>query len=303
VTFDWPWALVSLLAVPLLVVRYRRLLALRLARRAELAAMGLVAPGAMSRGWRRHVPVALLLAAVTLLLVALARPNATVPRPRREGTVILAFDVSASMAATDLEPTRMAAAKSAAKAFVERQPATVRVGVVAFSGSGVVTQQATIDRAPVIQAIDRLAPDGATALARGLQTSLTAITGKTVQLAEPNESLEAAGQDLGYHGSAAVILLSDGENTDEADPIDVAELASSATSLDEPMLRAIADTTDARYFAAADEQELAEVYGSIDLDWKVESEHVEITAVLSAAAGLLVLIAAALSLLWFGRAV
>ncbi|HZG94818.1 MAG TPA: VWA domain-containing protein [Mycobacteriales bacterium] len=327
-TFDWPWALTSLLAVPLLVLFYQRLLTRRAARRSQLAAMGLIAPAALSRGWRRHVPVALLLAAVTLLLVALARPNATVPRARREGTVILAFDVSASMAAKDLEPTRMAAAKAAAKAFVDRQPGAVRIGVVAFSGSGVVTQEATTERAPVRQAIDRLAPDGATALARGLQTALSAITGKPVQLADPSESIEAEGQDLDYHGSAAVVLLSDGENTDEADPISVAELASSAgvrvypiglgspqgtvleidgfqvaTSLDEPMLRAIADTTDARYFAAADEDELADVYRSIDLDWKVESEHVEITAVLGAAAGLLVLLAAVLSLLWFGRAV
>jgi Ca-activated chloride channel family protein len=327
-TFAWPWLLLSLLAVPVLVVLYRRLLAQRATRRTQLAAMGLVAPGVMSKGWRRHVPVALLLAAVTLLLVALTRPNATVPRPRREGTVVLAFDVSASMAANDLEPTRMAAAKSAAKAFVERQPASVRVGVVAFSGSGLITQQATTDRAPVLQAIERLNPSGGTALARGLQTSLTAITGKTVQLDDTTDSVEPEGQDLGYHGSAAVILLSDGENTAETDPIDVAELASSAgvkvypiglgspkgtvleiegfqvaTALDEPMLREIAETTDGRYFAAADEAELADVYGAIDLDWKVESEHVEITAVLAAAAGLLLLIAVALSLLWFGRAV
>jgi Ca-activated chloride channel family protein len=327
-SFVWPWMLLSLGAVPLLVQQYRRLLRLRTARRTELAALGLVAPGAVSLGRRRHVTPALFLAAAALLLVALARPEATLSTPRREGTVILAFDVSASMAATDLAPTRIDAAKSAARAFVQRQPATVRVGVVAFSGSGLVTQQATDDRARVLDAIDRLRPDGGTALARGLQTSLSAIAGKTVQLDAPGDSVEPEGQNLGYHGSAAVILLSDGENTAEPDPIAVAELASSAgvrvypiglgspegtvleidgfqvaTALDEPMLRQIASTTDAEYFAAADEKALASVYQSIELAWTFEAEHVEVTALLAAAAAVLLLLGAGLSLAWFGRVV
>jgi len=327
-SFVWPWMLLSLGAVPLLVQQYQRLLRLRAARRTELAALGLVAPGVVSLGRRRHVTPALFLAAAALLLVALARPEATLSTPRREGTVILAFDVSASMAATDLAPTRIDAAKSAARAFVQRQPATVRVGVVAFSGSGLVTQQATDDRARVLDAIDRLRPDGGTALARGLQTSLSAIAGKTVQLDAPGDSVEPEGQNLGYHGSAAVILLSDGENTAEPDPIAVAELASSAgvrvypiglgspegtvleidgfqvaTALDEPMLRQIASTTDAEYFAAADEKALASVYQSIELAWTFEAEHVEVTALLAAAAAVLLLLGAGLSLAWFGRVV
>ena len=327
-TFGWPWMLLSLGAVPLLVLGYRRLLRRRAARRSELAALGLVAPGAVSSGPRRHVAPALFLAAVALLFIALARPEATLAQARREGSVILAFDVSASMAATDLVPSRIDAAKSAARTFVARQPATVRIGVVAFSGNGVVTQQPTTDRARVLAAIDRLTPHGETALARGLQTSLSAIAGKTVQLDAPSGSLEAEGQDLGYHGSAAVILLSDGENTTEPDPIAVAELASAsgvrvypigvgspegtvleidgfrvATALNESLLREIASTTDGRYFAAADEKALASVYESIDLAWTVEAEHVEVTALLAAAAAVLLLLGAVLSLAWFGRAV
>jgi Ca-activated chloride channel family protein len=104
----------------------------------------------------------------------------------------------------------------------------VRVGVVAFSGSGLVTQQPTTDRVRVLDAIDRLTPQGGTALARGLQTSLSAIAGKTVQLDASGGSVEPQGQDLGFHGSAAVILLSDGENTTKPDPMGVAELASTA---------------------------------------------------------------------------
>ncbi len=326
--FAWPWMLLSLGAVPLLWLGYRRLLRRRAARRIELAALGLVAPGPVSSGRRRHVAPVLFLLAMALLLVALARPEATLPQARREGTVVLAFDVSASMAATDLAPSRIEAAKSAAGAFVERQPTTVRIGVVAFSGSGLVTQQPTTDRTRVLQAIDRLTPQGGTALARGLQTSLSAIAGKTVQLDAPGGSVESKGQDLGYHGSAAVILLSDGENTAEPDPIGVAQLASTAgvrvypiglgtaegtvleidgfqiaTALDESLLREIASTTDARYFAAADEKALASVYRSIDLAWTVKAEHVEVTAVLAAAAALLLLLGAGLSLAWFERAV
>jgi Ca-activated chloride channel homolog len=330
-TFEWPWMLLSLGAIPLLVLGYRRVLRRRAARRSELAALGLVTlvpTGAASSGRRRHVPAALLLTAMTLLFIALARPEATLSQGHREGTVILAFDVSGSMAATDLAPSRIAAAKSAARAFVQRQPARVRVGVVAFSASGLITQQPTADRSRVLAAIDRLTPQGGTALARGLQTSLSAIAGKTVQLDTSDGSVEPQGQDLGFHGSAAVILLSDGENTSGPDPIDAAELASTAgvriypiglgnpegtvlaingfqvaTALDEPLLRQIASTTDGRYFAASDGKSLRRVYGSINLARTVKSEQVEITALLAGGAALLLLLGSGLSLAWFGRAV
>jgi Ca-activated chloride channel homolog len=327
-TFAWPWMLLSFGALPLLVVAYRRLLLRRAARREALAALGLLAPAAMSSGRRRHVAPVLFLTAMGLLFLALARPEASLAQGHREGTVVLAFDVSGSMAATDLAPSRMAAAKSAARAFVARQPESVRVGVVAFSGSGLITQQPTTDRTRVLDAIARLTPQGGTALARGLQTSLSAIVGRTVQLDTSTGSVEPQGQDLGFHGSAAVILLSDGENTTDPDPIGVAEIASTAgvriypiglgrpegtvldidgfqvaTALDERLLRQIATTTDARYFTAADEDELSRVYRSIDLAWTVRSEQVEITALLGAAAALLLLLGAGLSLVWFGRAV
>jgi Ca-activated chloride channel family protein len=327
-TFDWPWMLLGLLALPLVVVWYRGLLRKRAARRAQLAALGLVAPGAMASGRRRHLAPALLLVALVLLVTALARPEATVPQPRRDGTVILAFDVSASMAAKDMTPTRIDAAKAAARAFVQRQPSSVRVGVVAFSGSGLVTQEPTADKAGVLAAIDRLTPQGGTALASGLQTSLSAIVGRPVLVDEPSDPLEPRGPDLGYHGSAAVILLSDGENTAGPDPLDVADIASGAgvrvypiglgkpegtvldidgfqvaTALDEPLLREIASRTDGKYYAAADEQALAAVYDSIDLTWTVATEHIELTALFAGAAALLVLVGVGLSFLWFGRAV
>ena len=330
-TFAWPWGLFALAAVPVVVLWYRRLVRARAARRAELAALGFAGPPPGSP-WKRTLPAALLLSAVVLLLAALARPEIGVPLPRREGTVLLAFDVSSSMTATDLTPTRMEAAKAAARTVVERQPPTVLVGVIAFGGSGLVTQQPTADRVSVLAAIDRLQPSGGTALGSGLQTALSTITGRAVIVdvsgSGGSSAVEPQGPDLGYHGSAAVVLFSDGENTAEPDPLEVAELASSAgvrvypvgigsprgtvievdgfqlaTALDEPTLRAIAERTDGRYVAAADTPALAGVADAIDLEWKVQTEHVEVTALLAAVAGLLVLAAAGFSLAWNGRVI
>lgn len=326
-TFAWPWMLLGVVAIPLVVLWYRRLLRDRAARRAALASLGLVAV-ASAPGWRRHLPPALLLVALLLLVTALARPEATVPQPRREGTVILAFDTSASMEAKDITPTRIDAAKAAARVFVQRQPSTVRVGVVAFSSSGLVTQEPTADQATVLAAIDRLTPSGGTALASGLQTALSTIVGRPVLVDAPSDPLEPKGPDLGYHGSAAVILLTDGENTGGPDPLDVADIASGAgvhvypiglgspqgtvleidgfqvaTALDEPLLQEIASRTDGKYFAAADQQALASVYDSIDLAWTVANEHIELTAIFAGVAALLVLAGVGLSFVWFGRAV
>jgi Ca-activated chloride channel family protein len=332
-TFAWPWLLSSLLLLPLLVLAYRQLLRRRAARRAELAGLGLVAlPSggtAATRRWR-HVAPAFFLAAFALLLVGLARPQASISQPRREGTVVLAFDISNSMLAKDVQPSRIAAAKAAAKAFVAKQPSQIRLAVVAFGSSGVISQRPTTDRAAVLAAIDRLAPQGGTALGRGLQTSLTAIAGKTVRLdsSEDNSSVEPQGDNIGYFGSSAVILLSDGENTTPPDPQDAADLASTAgvkvfpiglgspkgtvlkldgfqieTKLDEPTLQAIAKTTDGEYFRASDAAELAKVYDAIPLSWVVRGRPIELTGLLAAVAGLLLLAGAGLSLARTGRVI
>jgi Ca-activated chloride channel homolog len=144
----------------------------------------------------------------------------------------------------------------------------------------------------------------------------------------PANPLEPRGQNLGYHGSAAVILLSDGENTVGPDPLDVADIASGAgvkvypiglgkpegtvltldgfqiaTRLDEPLLQEIAARTDGKYFSAADEQALASVYDSIALAWTVADEHIELTGLFAAAGALLLLAGVGLAFVWFGRAV
>lgn len=326
-SFGWPWMLLGLLAAPAVVLWYGGLVRARAARRAELADLGLVAPAAVARGWRRHVAPVLLLVAFVLLVTALARPTAAVPQPLREGTVIIAVDVSASMGATDIAPTRMEAAKAAARGFVENQPETVRIGVVAFGGTGLITQEPTPDRGLVLAAIDRLGPQGGTGLASGLMTALGAVVGRPIAVDQPTGGAEPTLPDLGYHGSSAVLLLSDGENTDELDPLFVADQASGAgikvypvgigsptgtvleidgfqvaTRLDEPTLRAIADRTDGHYFTAPDERSLAAISDSV-VAWTVRTEQLELTAVLGGLAALLLVVGVGLSVVWFGRAV
>ncbi len=330
-SFAWPWMLLPALAgVVLLVLGYRRLAARQARRRAELAALGLVvgSPAQRPRRWSRRLAPTLLLTALALLLFSLARPQATIAEPRREGTVILAFDVSGSMAATDLRPSRMEAAKAAARRFVENQPSTVRIGVVAFGDSGVVTQRPTASRGLVVAAVNRLAPQGGTSVGRGILTSLSAIAGRPVLAGESPTPGQLDDADIGYYGSAAVVLLTDGEDTSGRDPLPLAELASVAgvrvhtvgigspqgtvlqvdgfqvaTALDEELLRAVADTTDGTYFPARDEQALREVYSSIHPGWTIQQAHVEVTAVFAAAAALLLLLAALLSVARSGRVV
>ena len=326
-SLSWPWMLLTLVAVPILVVAYRAQLHRRAQRRDELARQALIAVAPTARDRLRHVPAVLLLAALTLLLVSLARPTATVAEPRREGTVVLAFDVSTSMAAKDVTPTRLDAAKAAARSFVARQPASIRLGVVAFGDSAVVSQQPTDNRAQVLAAIDRLTPQGGTALGRGIASALGAIAGKPLHLDDGAQD-GPGGADIGYYGSAAVVLLSDGENTTSPDPLELADLASTAgvriypigvgspqgtvlevdgfqisTALDEDTLRQIAKTTDGTYYSASDTASLAKVYDSIDLAWTTRSERHEVTSWFAGAAALLLLVGAGLSVVRTGRVV
>ncbi len=345
--FTWPWMLLGLVAVPLLVMAYHAQQRRRNTRRGELADMGLVpvggipgaggAPGAVgvsgagaARGPRRdrlrHLAPVLMLAALTVLLVSLARPTATVAEPRREGTVMLAFDISTSMAAKDIAPTRLDAAKAAARTFVQRQPTSIRIGVVAFGDSALVSQQPTEDRAEVLAAIDRLTPQGATAVGRGIVSSLSAIAGKPIEVgAEPGAG---DAMQIGYYASAAIVLLSDGENTTDPDPLEMADLASTAgvkiytigvgspqgtvlevdgfqisTALDEDSLRKISETTDGTYYAAADAASLSKVYSSIDLAWTARTQEREVTSWFATAAAILLLLGAGVSVLRTGRVV
>lgn len=325
-TLAWPWALLGLLALPLVFVAYRRLLRQQAVRRAELAQQGLVVPRRHDR-WRHLAPV-LLVAALAVMLLALSRPMAAVAEPRREGTVILAFDVSTSMAAKDVQPTRLDSAKAAAKAFVDKQPASVKIGVVAFGGNGIIAQQPTADKDQVLSSIGRLEPQGDTSLGQGILTSLSAIAGKPIVSNGDTEQGSGDETPIGYYGGTAIVLLTDGENTSGPDPLNLADLASAAgvkiypiglgsaegtvleingfsiaTHLDEDTLKQIAQVSGGTYYNATDSGTLAKVYDSIQLNWVSRTIPHEVTSLVAGVATLLLLAGAVVSVLRRGRVI
>jgi Ca-activated chloride channel family protein len=251
--------------------------------------------------------------------------------PRIEGTVILAFDVSSSMLADDLEPSRIEAAKEAARAFVANQPSTIRVGVVAFSNGGLIVQPPTDVQADVLATIDRLSPQGGTSLGQGIFTALNAIAGEAIVLDEDalepeNLADSVAALQIDEFSSAVIVLLSDGENTEFPEPLEIAQIAAEAgvrvytvgigspegalievdgfsivTQLNEPALQEIASLTNGTYYFAANEEELRDIYENIDLQFTIRGEQMEITAILAGISLMFMLVSGALSMLWFGR--
>jgi len=321
-TFGLPVMLVVAAVVcPALVVAYRWL---QRQRKRALAAAGLSTTTRGRAGLRRHVPPLLFLTALTLLLLGAARPQATVPVPRVSGTVILTFDVSNSMKADDVAPSRLAAAQTAATDFVEAQPDTVDIGVVAFGQGALTMHKPTEDRSGAVAAIKRLNASGGTSLGQAILESLTTIVGKPVTLPDPESDLPPP--NLGYWGSATIVLLSDGENTGGPDALAAAELAAAAgvhietigvgtadgavievdgyqvaTALNEELLTEVAQTTGGSYHRAEDAESLGGIYQSLDLRITTQPELLELTAVTVWVALLLLTIGGVLMIIWHGR--
>lgn len=325
-SFAWPLMLLSLAIVPSLVVGYVLLMRERAARANRLGTMAPATGGPSRRpGWRRHLPPAIFLAAVALLLMAMARPQVS-GFPHREGTVILAFDVSGSMKADDLKPSRVDAAKQAAEDFVKHQPSTIKIGLVAFGNGGLVVMQPTGVQKDVTSAIERLSAGGGTSLSEGIMTSLGAIAGKPIVLDQAALDGDLTSVNIGYFGSAAIVLLSDGENLGGFDPLNAAQIAGNAgvrvytigvgtadgatvdidgyrvaTALDEPLLQEIATRTSATYFAAQDTTSLAKIYDRIDLHMTTKGDAMEVTSLAAAVAAVLLVMGGGLTMRWFGR--
>jgi Ca-activated chloride channel family protein len=207
--FHAPLVLLALLPVAAGVVAYVLIARRRAARAAAFANPALLANVApVTPGWRRHVPMALMALALCALVVAAARPYATVEVPDERASILLVTDISGSMKATDVRPTRLEAAKEAEHRFADAAPAEVRIGVMAFNGRPRTLQRPTRDREAVHVAIDRLDNRGVTATGEALLGALQLLRPEL----EPGE--EAA--------PAAIVLLSDGASTRGADPLDVA---------------------------------------------------------------------------------
>jgi Ca-activated chloride channel family protein len=248
--FLWPEGLVGLALVPLMVALY--ILILRQRKKTALAYSNFaLVKAALGKGvgYRRHVPPLLLLAAFIVMLLALARPAAVVTLPSQHETVILAIDVSGSMRADDVKPTRLAAAQTAARAFLKDMPTSTRIGIVAFAGSAALVQPPTKNHEDVLNAIDQLQLQHATAVGSGILVSLKALFPDQdfdvkPQLRAGLGSAAAGGSSRpsslplgapakpepkpvppGSYKSAVVILLTDGQTTTGPDPVDAARLA------------------------------------------------------------------------------
>lgn len=264
-------------------------------------------------GWRRHVPAAAFCGTLALLVVGFARPTTEVQVPRERATIVVAFDVSASMEATDVEPTRFEAAQRAALAFVDRLPERFNAGLVPFSGSATVAVPPTTDRSALRTAIERLTTGEGTAIGEAVVAARDAVR----MLDREAETKPPP---------AHIVLLSDGSNTTgrsvesaareaAGDKIPVSTIAYGTESgtidlpsgdtvsvpVDGPTLRELASSTGGDFHEAATGEELQEVYEDIGSSVGHRTEEREIWQWFVAAGLLTALATAATSLLWFSR--
>ncbi|MFJ8466046.1 VWA domain-containing protein [Streptomyces swartbergensis] len=300
--------LAGLIAAYVLVQRRRSRYAVRFT---NLDLLDKVAPS--RPGWRRHVPAAVFCATLALLVLGFARPTADVQVPRERATIMIAFDTSGSMEATDVEPTRFVAAQRAALAFVDRLPERFNTGLVSFSGSATVAVPPTTDRTVLRSAIEQLTLGQATAIGDAVIAARDAIRALDRQAeSEPPP--------------AHIVLLSDGANTsgrsvesaaEEAarDRIPVSTIAYGTEDgvvdlgggrilqvpVDGPALENLASVTGGDHHQAATGEELQAVYEDIGSSVGYRTEEREIWQWFVAAGLVTALVTAALSLLWFSR--
>lgn len=342
-SFLWPQNLWLLLAFPLLPAAYLWLLRRRRRQAVRYSSLVVVRAAAQGRQWRRHVPPALLMLACAGLLLAGARPIARVPLPWARTTIILAMDVSLSMRVTDVQPTRLVAAQEAAKLFLRDLPKNIEVGLVTFAGSTQVAQAATRDRAALVAAIDGFQMQMGTAVGNAIVMSLAELfPDHGLDVGEMTFGSRRASRSLddkakppprqvepvapGSHGSAAIILLSDGRRTTGVDTLAAAKMAADRgvrvhvvglgttggaaampegmaiyLQLDEPTLREVARMTGGEYHHAGTAEALRGVYGKLGSRVQVETRETELSGLVALVSGLLAAVAAGLSVLWFGR--
>jgi Ca-activated chloride channel homolog len=335
VTFTWPLVLAGLALLPIAVAVYIDRDRRRVASQAAFGNPDLI-PNVVDRepGRLRFLPPLILLAALVFMVVGVARPHATVNVPREEATVILAMDTSRSMKATDIEPTRLDAARSAAKTFVDEVPEKFRVGVVSFATRAAVGVAPTEDRELVSTALDTLTPGEGTAIGDAIALSLS--------VGQPEEAAAGEGQqppaeqpeapDGEEAPPRAIVVISDGAR--DGGEIDPAEAARQARDSDVPVytvlvgtpdgtveeeltggfrriirvppnaetLEQVAATSGGEFFAALDAEGLSAVYEDLGSRLGTREENREITDLFAAIAAALLLVGATISVILFKRA-
>ena len=317
-------------ALPLLLlVLYLALLRRRRRYAVRFSSLALVRAARPRFAWRRHLPFALFLLAVTTLTTALARPATVVEEPVGEATILLALDISESMCATDIAPTRLAAAQAAAERYINSQGAGARIGLVAFAGFAQVIQRPTTNHAQLELALRSLVTSRGTAVGDGLAAAVDAIAALTP------EAAATAPLPEGTYPPEIIVLLTDGVTTlgqppleaaaqaaqrgirvftigfgtpdggdaaecaggGPADPGDEA-LATGATGLDEATLRQVAELTGGAYYTAASADELQAVFRGLPTAFVTETHTQELTVYLAAVGALFAALALLASALW-----
>lgn len=317
-SFAAPLVLLALAALPLLVVLYAR----EQRRRREAAdafALPPVQPSVAPNRphWRRHVPLAIVALALVALVFAAAGPQKTVAVPVERASIMLVNDVSGSMTATDVKPTRMAAAKRAAREFLAKVPKRVNVGIMAFNNTPRVLQSPTLDRVAADVAIDRMTSSGGTATGEAIATAAGSVQGPAVN---------------GKRPPAAIVLLSDGASTTGRDPIAAARFArekniriytvvlgtesgtitvprrgggtqTKAVPPDPEALAEVARVSGGKTFTADTSTGLTQVYERLGSQLGHKMVKRQVTQEFAGGGLLLLLGATAMSLGWFGRLV
>jgi Ca-activated chloride channel family protein len=322
VSFAEPVLLAGLLLLPLAALAYGGLQRRRRRESAAWANPALLGNLVTERpGWRRHVPFLLLLAALAALIVALARPQRTVAAPQRAANVIMVTDISGSMNATDVKPDRLSAAVRAAKTLTDKLPPSFRLGLISFSDFAQQDVAPTTDRSQVKGALDQLQAEGGTAMGDGLERGLIA-----ARTPVPN-----AGGTGVRRLPSVIVLLSDGKNTSgNLDPFDVARQARAAhipiftVALGTPGgqvqlrdslgflqrisvppdiagLKQIAELSGGKEFTATEASKLQQIYAGLGTQLSSRNEKREVTAAFAGVGAVLLVVAGALSMAWFGR--
>ena len=320
-TFETPGLLLALLLIPIVVGMYVLAQKRRARHPVHFSNFAVLAEAArVNNLWRRHIPAALLLVALGALLLGAARPHAQVRVPRGEATVVLVLDVSGSMRAQDVDPTRLAAAQNAARTFVDVLPEDFQVGVVSFSDAAEVLAQPSIDRELIERALGSLVADGGTAIGDALVEALALDPG-----------LDRGEERAGDKPLAAVILLSDGYQT--AGGVQPLEAAAQADRQGLPVftvalgtpegvvevpgpggfpqiqrvppdpetLQAIAEATDGEFFEAPTEDDLRSIYEDLGRRIGYTTERREVTAAFAGAGFVLATAGVGLASVWGRR--
>ena len=310
-SFQAPILLLGLLAIPLLAGLYlssqqrRRAYAVRFTNLALLSQVMGKGPG-----FRRHLPAILFMIGLAGLLISMARPQLSIRTPKDQTDVVLAVDVSGSMAATDVQPTRMQAAIQAGRTLIDKLPGNAQVGLVIFNSRAQVASPLTQDHGSIKEALGSLAPGGGTAIGDAIQVSVAQLA----SIIDPSKTAKRP--------PVMVVLLTDGTSNTGLQPLDAATQAKQAgipvetigigqrnqttivggrvvDGVDESTLQSIASATGGRYFFAADESQLNKIYSDLGSRIGWVTTKLDVTVPLLAFGTIILVIGGLFSLRWF----